>query len=78
MPARINHQSNSEQLNSLLIHARAEAQADAAVKYSSHIDGLIRHITNNELSGVEIVELLHQESQKLHESGLSYQRGAGL
>ncbi|TNV19705.1 DUF2732 family protein [Buttiauxella sp. B2] len=78
MPARINHQSNSEQLNSLLIHARAEARADAAVKYSSHIDGLIRHITNNELSGVEIVELLHQESQKLHESGLSYQSGAGL
>ncbi|AYN29694.1 DUF2732 family protein [Buttiauxella sp. 3AFRM03] len=78
MAVRINHQRNTEQLNSLLTQARAEGKADAAVKYSSHIDGLIRHITNNELSGVEIVELLHQESRKLHESGLSYQQGAGL
>lgn len=78
MPTRINHQSNTVQLNILLSQARVEAKADAAVKYSSHIDGLIRHITNNELSSVEIVELLHQESLKLHESGLSYQRGAGL
>lgn len=75
MQTEINHQYNTVQLNSLLTHARAEARADAAVKYSSHIDGLIRHITKNELSGVEIVELLHQESQKLHKSGLSYQRG---
>lgn len=78
MVVRINHQSNTEQLNTLLIQARVEAKADAAVKYSSHIDGLIRHITSHELSSVEIVELLHQESQKLHISGLSLQRGADL
>lgn len=78
MVVRINHQSNTEQLNTLLIQARVEAKADAAVKYSSHIDGLIRHFTSHELSSVEIVELLHQESQKLHISGLSLQRGADL
>lgn len=78
MTVRINNQRNTEQLNSLLIHAREEAQADAAVMYSSHIDGLIRHITSHELSNVEIVELLHQESQKLHISGLSRQQGAVL
>lgn len=78
MTARINNQHNTEQLNSLFIHARAEAQADAAVMFSSHIDGLIRHITSHELSSVEIVELLHQESQKLHMSGLSQQQEAAL
>lgn len=73
MRTGINNQSCTVQLASFLIQAKAEARADAAVKYSSHIDGLIRHISSQELSRVEIVELLHKESQKLHVSGLSYQ-----
>ena len=55
----------------ILQQARADAQADAAVRCSSHLDGLIRHITKAELSRVEIVELLSQESEKFHNIGLS-------
>ncbi|EAS0500067.1 TPA: DUF2732 family protein [Salmonella enterica] len=55
----------------MLQQARAEEQADAAVRFSSHLDGLIRHIAGAELSRVEIVELLSQESIKFHNIGLS-------
>lgn len=55
----------------MLQQARAEAQADAATRFSSHLDGLIRHIAGAELSRVEIVELLSQESIKFHNIGLS-------
>ena len=48
----------------LLQQARTEAQADAATRFSSHLDAMIRHITKAELSRVEIVELLSQESEK--------------
>ncbi|STF42813.1 Uncharacterised protein [Escherichia coli] len=36
-----------------------------------HLDAMIRHITKAELSRVEIVELLSQESEKFHNIGLS-------
>nr|WP_139503721.1 DUF2732 family protein [Escherichia coli] len=55
----------------MLQQARAEAQADAATRFSSHLDGLIRHIAGAELSRVEIVELLSQESIKFHNIGIS-------
>lgn len=60
----------------MLQQARTEAQADAATRFSSHLDGLIRHIAGAELSRVEIVELLSQESIKFHHIGLS--RGESL
>ncbi|MNE33062.1 hypothetical protein D3C80_1267070 [compost metagenome] len=60
----------------LLQQARTEAQADAATRFSSHIDGLIRHIASCELNRVEIVELLQQESVKFHNVGLN--RGEAL
>lgn len=60
----------------MLQQARAEAGADAATRFSSHLDGLIRHIAGAELSRVEIVELLSQESIKFHNIGLS--RGESL
>ena len=50
----------------LLQQARTEAQADAATRFSSHLDAMIRHITK-----AEIVELLSQESEKFHNIGLS-------
>lgn len=59
-----------------LQQARAEAQTDAATRFSSHLDSLIRHIAGAELSRVEIVELLSQESIKFHNIGLS--RGESL
>ncbi|HEI3112129.1 TPA: DUF2732 family protein, partial [Escherichia coli] len=46
-------------------------QADAATRFSSHLDAMIRHITKAELYRVEIVELLSQESEKFHNIGLS-------
>ena len=55
----------------ILQQARTEAQADAATRFSSHLDAMIRHITKAELSRVEIVELLSQESEKFHNIGLS-------
>jgi hypothetical protein len=55
----------------MLQQARNEAQTDAATRFSSHLDGLIRHIADSELSRVEIVELLSQESIKFHDIGLS-------
>lgn len=55
----------------MLQQARTEAQADAATRFSSHLDALIRHIADAGLSRVEIVELLSQESVKFHNIGLS-------
>ncbi|HDS8251670.1 TPA: DUF2732 family protein [Escherichia coli] len=55
----------------LLQQARTEAQADVATRFSFHLDAMIRHITKAELSRVEIVELLSQESEKFHNIGLS-------
>lgn len=46
----------------LLQQARTEAQADAATRFSSHLDAMIRHITRRSYR-VEIVELLSQESE---------------
>lgn len=47
----------------LLQQARAEAQADAATIFSSHLDKLIQHIVTQELGRVEIVELLSQNQR---------------
>lgn len=55
----------------LLQQAISEERAHAATRFSSHIDALIRHIAAAELSRVEIVELLSQESVKFHNIGLS-------
>jgi hypothetical protein len=62
--------NQSGKFSLLLQQARSEAQADAATRFSSHLDGLIRHIAERELNRVEIVELLSQESTKLHDVGL--------
>lgn len=67
--------SQSGEYSVMLQQARAEAQADAATRFSSHIDALIRHITGAELSRVEIVELLSEESVKFHHIGLSHEGG---
>lgn len=55
----------------LLQQAINEERAHAATRFSSHLDALIRHIADAELSRVEIVELLSQESIKFHNIGLS-------
>ncbi|MDV7070250.1 DUF2732 family protein [Citrobacter werkmanii] len=55
----------------LLQQAVNEERANAATRFSSHLDGLIRHIATAEMSRVEIVELLGQESIKFHNIGLT-------
>ncbi|AKL20306.1 MULTISPECIES: DUF2732 family protein [Citrobacter] len=64
-------EKQSSNFSLLLQQARAEAQADAATIFSSHLDKLIQHIVTQELGRVEIVELLSQESTVLHNAGLA-------
>lgn len=62
---------NTEQRGSfsaLVAHAVNEAQRDTATRFSSQFDGLIAHISKSELNRTEIIELLGQESEKLHNS----------
>ncbi|MHC5175210.1 DUF2732 family protein [Serratia rhizosphaerae] len=51
--------------------ARREAQADAAVKFSGHLDRMASAMASQELSAVEIVELLRQDAEKWKNEGLS-------
>ncbi|MEL5232837.1 DUF2732 family protein [Serratia ureilytica] len=51
--------------------ARREAQADAAVKFSSHLDRMATAMANQDLSAVEIVDLLRQDAEKWKNEGLS-------
>ncbi|CUZ89420.1 Protein of uncharacterised function (DUF2732) [Serratia marcescens] len=51
--------------------ARREAQADAAVKFSSHLDRMATAVANQELSALEIVELLRQDAEKWKNEGLA-------
>lgn len=53
----------------LIKGARAEAMADAAVKYSGRLDRLASHIVNEGFSAAEIVELLRQESEQFARAG---------
>ena len=55
----------------MLHQARNESKTDAATRSTTHLDAMIRHITKAELSRVEIVELLSQESAKFHNLGLN-------
>ncbi|HDT5684746.1 TPA: DUF2732 family protein, partial [Enterobacter kobei] len=41
---------------------------DLATRFSSQFDGLIAYISKSELNRTEIIELLGQESEKLHNS----------
>ncbi|MGP9438181.1 DUF2732 family protein [Ewingella sp. AOP8-B2-18] len=63
-----------DQAVTLIKGARAEAMADAAVKYSGHLDRLATHVANEGLSASEIVELMRQESEQLGRAG----RGAAI
>ncbi|MER1619652.1 DUF2732 family protein [Enterobacter hormaechei] len=51
-----------------LAQAVSEAQRDLATRFSSQFDGLIAYISKSELNRTEIIELLGQESEKLHNS----------
>lgn len=53
-----------DQTVTLIKGARAEAMADAAVKYSSRLDNLAAHIVAEGMNAIEAVELLRKESEQ--------------
>lgn len=57
----------------LLARASTEAQLVTATRFASALDSLIAHICKSEMSRAEIIELLGQESEKLHNSILNQQ-----
>jgi len=50
----------------LLALASTEAQLVTATRFASALDSLIAHICKSEMNRTEIIELLGQESEKLH------------
>ncbi|HBL7013915.1 TPA: DUF2732 family protein [Serratia marcescens] len=67
----ISNRAASASMKHALDLARREAQADAAVKFSGHLDRMATAMANQELSAVEIVELLRQDAEKWKNEGLS-------
>ncbi|WP_339026042.1 DUF2732 family protein [Leclercia pneumoniae] len=55
----------------LLARASTEAQLVTATRFASALDSLIAHICKSEMNRTEIIELLGQESEKLHNSILN-------
>ncbi|HHA1407449.1 TPA: DUF2732 family protein [Enterobacter hormaechei subsp. xiangfangensis] len=51
--------------------AIVEAQLVTATRFASALDSLIAHICKSEMNRTEIIELLGQESEKLHNSILN-------
>ncbi|MCE6966086.1 DUF2732 domain-containing protein [Enterobacter sp. MW07] len=47
-------------------NAAHEAQIITATRFASALDSLIAHICKSEMNRAEIIELLGQESEKLH------------
>ncbi len=60
-------------LQSAFEQARRQALADAAVLFSSHLDRLAAHADMAQLSGLEIIDLLRQESEKFNHAGFDAQ-----
>lgn len=60
-------------MKALLAQAAVEAQLVTATRFASALDSLIAHICKSEMNRAEIIELLGQESEKLHNSILNQQ-----
>ncbi|HDZ8321221.1 TPA: DUF2732 family protein [Enterobacter kobei] len=54
-----------------IAQAIVDAQLVTATRFASALDSLIAHICKSELNRTEIIELLGQESEKLHNSILN-------
>ncbi|MFW5408114.1 DUF2732 family protein [Pectobacterium brasiliense] len=65
----IRRKAESEGVQLMLSQARNEAKADAHTSFSSRLDKLATHAAIHELSSVEIIELLRQESDAFNNSG---------
>ncbi|MCY1698355.1 DUF2732 family protein [Lelliottia sp. SL45] len=53
-------------MKALLAQAAVEAQLVTATRFASALDSLIAHICKSEMNRTEIIELLGQESAKIH------------
>ncbi|ATG01751.1 Protein of uncharacterised function (DUF2732) [Lelliottia amnigena] len=53
-------------MKALLEQAAVEAQLVTATRFASALDSLIAHICKSEMNRTEIIELLGQESAKIH------------
>lgn len=60
-------------MKALLAQATIEAQLVTATRFASALDSLIDHICKSAMNRTEIIELLGQESEKLHNSILNKQ-----
>lgn len=60
-------------MKALLAQATIEAQLVTATRFASALDSLIAHICKSAMTRTEIIELLGQESEKLHDSILNKQ-----
>ncbi|VFS30400.1 Protein of uncharacterised function (DUF2732) [Enterobacter cancerogenus] len=60
-------------MKTLLAQAAVEAQVVTATRFASALDSLIAHICKSKRNRTEIIELLGQESQRLHNSILNQQ-----
>lgn len=58
-------------MKALLAQTAIEAQLVTATRFASALDSLIAHIRKSEMNRSEIIELLGQESAKIHNSILS-------
>ncbi|CUW23403.1 Uncharacterised protein [Serratia grimesii] len=67
----ISNRADRVSLKDVFDQARREAQKDAAVKFSGHLDRMATVMANQELSAVEIVELLRQDAEKWKNEGLA-------
>lgn len=59
-------------IKALLAQVTAETQLVTATRFASALDSLIAHICKSEMNRTEIIELLGQESAKLHNSILNH------
>ena len=69
------NKADNESRDWMLRNARNEAKADAATRFSSHLDRMATYATVNHLSSVEIIELLRVESEKLNHEALAQKAG---
>ncbi|EML9022115.1 TPA: DUF2732 family protein [Klebsiella pneumoniae] len=60
-------------MKALLAQATIEAQLVTATRFASALDSLIAHICKSAMNRTEIIELLGQESENLHNSILNKQ-----
>ncbi|MEH0832349.1 DUF2732 family protein [Pectobacterium aroidearum] len=65
----MHRKAENESIQLMLAQARIAAKADAYTSFSSRLDRLATHAAINELSNVEIIELLRQESDAFNHSG---------